>query len=368
VLRIAQLATFHGRAAGGSNTVLETLGRSYLEAGHERILVVPGPDDRDELTPTGRVITIRGVPLPGGFHALGERRRVRELIEDLAPTSLEIGDKLMLAGLGGWVRRHRIPAVLVGHERIDALFDERLPVWVPLPVAADLRNRRLTRWVDRVVCPSRYAQAQFEASGAVDVTVVPLGTDLELFTPERRQPGVGPLRLVLVSRLTRSKRPELAIDALAELRARGVDAALTVIGTGPAHTALRAHAGGLPVEFLGHIDDRRALATLVASADVLLAPCPVEAFGLAVLDGLACGVPAVVIEGTGAAEVVGPAGVAVAPTAGGLADGALELTGRPVADRRAAARQRAEHFPWRSMVQAMVALHRDLAARLVPGV
>jgi alpha-1,6-mannosyltransferase len=42
------------------------------------------------------------------------------------------------------------------------------------------------------------------------------------------------------------------------------------------------HCGGLPVRFLGHLSDPGALAAVLASADVAIAPGPVETFGLAV--------------------------------------------------------------------------------------
>src|SRR3712207_7820352 len=46
--------------------------------------------------------------------------------------------------------------------------------------------------------------------------------------------------------------------------------------------------------FAGHIADRSAVAALLASADVVVAPGPVETFGLAALEALACGTPVVV--------------------------------------------------------------------------
>ena len=78
------------------------------------------------------------------------------------------------------------------------------------------------------------------------------------------------------------------------------------------------HSGGL----------RTALRELGA-ADVVLAPGPVETFGLAALEALACGTP-VVVSGSGALpEVIGGAGVTV--TGEDFAGGVLSVLERPVA-------------------------------------
>src|SRR5262249_32056107 len=74
-----------------------------------------------------------------------------------------------------------------------------------------------------------------------------------------------------------------------------------------------------PVTFTGFIPSRTAVATLLATADVVLAPGPVETFGLAALEALACGTP-VVVSGSGALpEGIGGAGAT--GTGGGFAGG-----------------------------------------------
>src|SRR5207302_1246563 len=67
---------------------------------------------------------------------------------------------------------------------------------------------------------------------------------------------------------------------------------------------------GLPVTFAGFITEAMTLAALLASADVVIAPGPVETFGLAALEALACGTPVVVSADSALPEVIGNAGVA----------------------------------------------------------
>ncbi len=52
-MRIAQVANFVGPNSGGVKTVLDALGRGYVAAGHERLLVVPGRSTRWRSRPPG---------------------------------------------------------------------------------------------------------------------------------------------------------------------------------------------------------------------------------------------------------------------------------------------------------------------------
>ena len=64
--------------SGGLKTALRHLGAGYQAAGHEAVLIVPGPNFSDLSTEQGRVITLPGPPVPfvGGYRVLLDRRRV----------------------------------------------------------------------------------------------------------------------------------------------------------------------------------------------------------------------------------------------------------------------------------------------------
>ena len=185
--RILQVANFYSRHSGGLRTTVDALGRGIRGAGFERVLVVPGAADADEDTPAGRRITLRGPMLPGsgGYRALPGTGGVRAVLAELPPDHLEVSDKLTLVGLGSWAARNGVRAVLVSHERLDAILSPRVPPGFPLGVCADWWNRRIARGFDAVVTPSRFAAAEFTRIGATDVSVVPLGVDLDVFHPPR---------------------------------------------------------------------------------------------------------------------------------------------------------------------------------------
>lgn len=365
-----QVANFYSSHSGGLRTTVDALGRAYVEAGFERVLVVPGPTDADEDTPAGRRITLRGLRVPGmgGYRALAGTGGVRAVLAELPPDHLEVSDKCTLVGLGPWARRNGVRAVLVSHERLDAILASRVPQGFPLDVFADWWNRRLVRGFDAVVAPSTFAAAEFTRIGAPNVSVVPLGVDLDVFDPRARERPAGlngddnEVSLVCVGRLSREKRPDLTIDVLRALQAGGVAARLWMVGDGPRRPALEARARDLPVVFTGHVHDRRELATLLARADVAVAPCPYETFGLAALEALACGTPVVAADSGAVPEIVqagqgAATGAVAAPDPASFAAAIVDVLRRPRDETRRAARTRAEQFPWARTARRMLRVH-----------
>jgi len=379
-LRIVRLANYVGPRSGGMRTALRELGAGYLAAGHEPVLVIPGRHRGDEQTAQGRVITRYGpiVPFTGGYRALLPRRRLGALLAELRPDRLEVSDRTTLRWTGRWAREHGVPAVMVSHESLTGLLS--LPADVSgmsrwrsrllsntATTIADSLNRRSVRDYQKIVCTTRWAAAEFERIGAPNLTRIPLGVDLELYSPERYSDAArdgyaapGQTLLVHCGRLSVEKKPHRSIVALAGLRAAGVDAVLVVAGDGPLRRTLEraARRKSLPVHFAGFVPDPKQLATLLACADAVVAPGPVETFGLAALEALACGTPVVVSADSALPEVIATAGVAVRGE--NFADGVRELLARDPAARRAAARARAEEFGWPASVRAFLSAHEAL--------
>nr|WP_051854838.1 glycosyltransferase [Streptomyces sp. NRRL B-1347] len=382
-LRIVRLANFVTPSSGGLRTALHELGRGYRAAGHEPVLIVPGERASVADTEQGLVVTVPGPELPGtgGYRVLADRRRVTRLLERLAPDRLEVSDRTTLRWTGAWARRARVPAAMVSHEAADAV----MRTWgLPPRLArrtADSLNSRTAHAYARVVCTTEWAEREFVRIGASNVVRAPLGVDLRDRHPGLRDAWLraahareGDALLLLCSRLSVEKQPGRALDALEELRARGVRAVLVVAGDGPLRPRLEQRAGErrLPVTFLGHVAERAALGALQATADVCLAPGPCETFGLAALEALACGTPVVASASSALPEIVGGAGAVAADTADAFADAVQAVLDRPERDRRQAARARAEGFGWDTAVTAFLAAHdtgaqQALGAVALPG-
>jgi alpha-1,6-mannosyltransferase len=200
------------------------------------------------------------------------------------------------------------------------------------------------------------------------VVRIPLGVDLDTFRPRPRSQDDGPLRLIHVGRLSREKSPHLAVATAVELHRRGVPVRLDVYGAGPHLDELEELGRGAPVRFHGHVASREQLSRHLAAADVALSVCPGETFGLAVLEALACGTPVVTAARGGARELVDArSGAWAADDPAALARAVLEVSRRPVAAQRAAARARAEEFPWQRSVDRLLRVHADVGAGAVPA-
>jgi glycosyltransferase involved in cell wall biosynthesis len=185
-----------------------------------------------------------------------------------------------------------------------------------------------------------------------------------------RAPARGPLRLLYVGRLDRSKGI-LDLPAIhRHLAASGVDAAWTIHGAGPdADLLRRAWPAGAPVRWSGPAPMERVLA-LYPEHDVLVMPSRAEGLPVALLEAMAAGVVPVVSDlASGIPEVVEPGVTGERPAVGDVAGFAAAIAGLALdRDRlehmsRAARRTVVERFDIRERArdyQALYARWRDL--------
>ncbi|MGZ4574465.1 MAG: glycosyltransferase, partial [Mycobacteriaceae bacterium] len=117
-MRIVHVANAYTPLSGGIRTTVHALGRGYRAAGHEFVLVVPGPRADDEDLPWGRRMTLSAprVPGSGGYRVLADLRRVRAVLDALQPDRLEVSDRLTLRGLGRWATAAGVPSMVIAHE------------------------------------------------------------------------------------------------------------------------------------------------------------------------------------------------------------------------------------------------------------
>jgi glycosyltransferase involved in cell wall biosynthesis len=139
------------------------------------------------------------------------------------------------------------------------------------------------------------------------VVVAPNGVDHDVYHARGRRTvgSAGPLEAVFVGRLVENKGPHVALEALAVARAEGQDVRLRVLGDGPLRGRLEARAARLglraSVTWHGHVAD---VASHLRRADVLLRASFTEGLPLAVLEGMACGLPVICSTVPGNTEVV----------------------------------------------------------------
>lgn len=131
------------------------------------------------------------------------------------------------------------------------------------------------------------------AGGAVSVTTVPNGADLDLIA--RTRPSRTSCDLIAVGRLIGHKRVDLLLDVVAALHTRGIRVNCRIVGDGPERDALedQAHRLGISpwVEFRDDVTDQQELYSLIKASKLFVSLSAREGFGMAVLEAIACGVP-----------------------------------------------------------------------------
>ncbi|MGZ4342165.1 MAG: glycosyltransferase [Solirubrobacteraceae bacterium] len=168
-------------------------------------------------------------------------------------------------------------------------------------VATTLGHARL------VLANSAGTARRCAALGAQDSRVVHLGADVP---PTRAAPSERPT-LVTVGHLAARKRHADVISALALLRDQHPQLRYVIVGDGPERERLAEHAGSLGVadrvEFRGQLPNREAVA-VARTAALFVMPSVDEAFGVAYIEAMAGGVPAIGCRGEDGPEEIAAAG------------------------------------------------------------
>lgn len=148
-----------------------------------------------------------------------------------------------------------------------------------------------------------------EPSGRYEV--VPDVVDIDAFAALRRQSADAPAgRILAVSNLIRRKGLGDLIEAVRLLVADGRDVSLTVVGEGPERGALETQARGLPVELVGALP-RAEVAKSLQHGDVFAMPTLGDPFGIAAVEALSAGVPVVMTDAVGSADLLEPLGARI---------------------------------------------------------
>jgi teichuronic acid biosynthesis glycosyltransferase TuaC len=155
-----------------------------------------------------------------------------------------------------------------------------------------------------VLANSRAIEDRCRELGARDTRVVHLGTDV----PAATAPGDG---LVTVGHLVARKRHTDVLHALWMLRHEHPGLRWTVVGDGPERAELEREAAGLGirdrVDFTGALPPAEAAAAARRGA-VFVLPSVDEAFGVAYVEAMAGGVPAIGCRGAPGPEEIAAAG------------------------------------------------------------
>lgn len=143
-----------------------------------------------------------------------------------------------------------------------------------------------------------------------DIEIIPMGCQLDLFSPLNRQENFfevdGQKVVLFVGRLAEKKGVTYLIDAMKQ-----INAVLIIVGSGPLEAQLKKQASeqGDKILFWGP-QTHKKLKKIYASADILAVPSITaedgdkEGFGLVILEGMASGVPVVAFDSGGIRQII----------------------------------------------------------------
>lgn len=322
-MRIVDVAAFYAPDGGGVKTYIDRKLAAGPAAGHEIVVIAPGPEDAvEERGPGARIVYLAAptFPLDRKYRYFRDEDALHAAIDAAAPDIVEASSPWRSARLAGeWPGR--CPRVLVMHADPLSAFAYR---WFG-GVASRQTIDRGFGWFwhhlltidplfDVTITAGDDLTQRLIEGGMRHVVTNPMGVTDAVFSPTMRDEGLrarllercdlGPEATLLVAagRLSAEKRWPMVIEAVT---AAGVEApvGLVLVGDGRHRAKVaRAAADNPHIQLLSPIGDRPELARLFASGDALIHGCEAETFCMVAAEARASGLPLIAPNGGGAAD------------------------------------------------------------------
>ena len=310
-LRVALFSGNYNYVRDGANQALNRLVEYLLRQG-VNVRVYSPTVEEPAFPPTGDLVDVPAIPIPGRSEyrlPIAVPGRVRRDLEQFNPNVVHVSSPDIVGHRAvSWARRHKIAAVASVHTRFDTyLAYYHLQALEPLARGI---MRRFYHRCEVVLAPAESTAAILRAQRMNrDIAIWARGIDRDQFNPERRdmpwrrELGIADDEMVIafLGRIVMEKGLDVFAEAIHSFATFGLKHRVLVIGEGPARPWFEE---ALPQAiFLGQ-QTHSELAHALASADVLLNPSLTEAFGNVTLEAMACGLPVLAAEATGATNLV----------------------------------------------------------------
>ena len=310
-LRIALFSGNYNYVRDGANQALNRLADYLLRQGVQ--LRVYSPTVAEPAFPaTGDVVDVPAIPIPGRSEyrfPLWLTAKVRRDLEQFAPNVVHVSSPDIVGHRAvTWARKNKVAVVASVHTRFDTYLS-----YYHLQALEPLAREVMRRFYHRcevVLAPAQSTAAILRAQRMNrDIQTWTRGIDRDQFNPDqrdmewRRSIGIADDEMVIgfLGRIVMEKGLDVFADAIHAFATFGLKHRVLVIGEGPARPWF---AEQLPdAIFTGQltgIDLSRAL----ASSDVFLNPSMTEAFGNVTLEAMACALPVIAADSTGATNLV----------------------------------------------------------------
>lgn len=278
-----------------------------LRSSHDVVTVAVGGDVA--LKPLQLPLASRIARQSQFVFAWPNRTRLREVLEwcDVVHVQLPF-----FLGYAAMRLAHTIgkPVVAAHHVQPENMFATIAARWPRLTRL--LPTQRLSAWLDRllvrtfynranaVICPSQLSLRALTSAGLTVPSHVISNGAPSRFMPLPRRPFT-PFTVLSVGRLVPEKRHDLIIEALRRAQC-APHVRLVIAGRGPCGEHLQRLAQGHPAHVrVGYVDDDELVA-LYQTANLYVHASDVELEGLAVLEAMRCGCPAIIANSPSSAS------------------------------------------------------------------
>lgn len=330
-IKVADVAEFYADRGGGVRTYINQKLAHGARLGHEVVVIAPGPEDGVEERHGGRIVWIKGPPMPldPRYYVLWNEAAVHRALDREQPDVVEGSSPWS----GGWFAArwqgkapkafifHQDPVAVypqtllsrsLGMNRVDQLFGW---YWGYL--------RNLARRYDATVVSGHWLAQKLKRFGLPNPVAVPFGISKDRFSPSNADAehrtellnrcGIDPQHhgeatlWINMSRFHPEKRLGTLFKAFALARKRRPHMGLLVFGDGPLKSWVTKRAAATPgVHLAGFVPDREAVARGIACGDAMVHGSAAETYGLVIAEGLCSGLPLVVPDVGGAADLAHP--------------------------------------------------------------
>jgi glycosyltransferase involved in cell wall biosynthesis len=310
-LRVALFSGNYNYVRDGANQALNRLVGYLLRQGVQVRIYSPTVKN-PAFEATGDLVSIPAIAIPGREEyrmPIALPGRVKRDLAEFNPNVVHVSSPDIVGHRAvTWARKNKVAAVASVHTRFETyLAYYHLQMFEP-DVRAILR--RFYSRCEVVMAPAESTAAILRAQRMNrDIAIWTRGIDRDQFNPERRdmewRRSVGiaddEMAVAFLGRVVMEKGLDVFADAIHAFAAHGVKHRVVVIGEGPARTWFEQQ---LPEAiFLGQVTGSE-LATALASTDLLLNPSITEAFGNVTLEAMACALPVLAADASGATNLV----------------------------------------------------------------
>lgn len=328
-MKIVDVAAFYSPKGGGVKTYIDRKLIAGPAAGHEIVIIAPGPEDAiEERGPQARIIFLKQprFPLDRNYHYFRDEVAVHAALSEQAPDIVEASSPWRSARLvGEWPGP--APRVLIMHADPLSAYAYRWFGGIATRETIDKQFGWFWRHLLRLdaqfaatVTAGQSLSDRLIEGGMTNVITNPMGVADRVFSPALRDEALrirmlercglpaSATLLLAAGRHAPEKRWPMVIEAVT---AAGINApvGLILIGDGRDRPRVVKAAQDNPhIQLLSPISDRLELARLFASSDALIHGCEAETFCMVAAEARASGLPLIVPDGGGAADQARAAG------------------------------------------------------------